>query len=836
MTRIHPVRVRLGETGPHLVSARIPGEAAAVFVRLSAGAADEHDPEHGLAHFLEHMLFKGTTTRGLGESARAIECLGGDLNAWTSHDELVVHATVAGNAWRETLDVIVDMIRRPIVDPDEVVRERLVVQEEIASYDDEPDESLSDAVQAGLWGAHPYGRVVIGTHDGVGAFTHGDVRRFHDREFGSDRATFIVVADAEPEEVAHAVTLAIEGWLPVGARRTPPRSSALDRLDLVRPKGTFDDRIVEIAWPLPPPDHADHAPLAVLASILGSTCGDRITERLDEEPKAGFDGWADAWTGLFGSSFNLGLRPLPGHTEDALRRVRALLDEFRASCRGRLVVRARETMLADLQFAEQTVDGIGELLLLQESIHGDATTLDRWRQALAAVQPDDVSRAARTWLDPERAVLGVLDADLTDERVRAAWGATKVRHSARRDRVETTIGGTPVIIQQVNVPVAAVRIVARGGALSLTDQQAGLGAAWAGTVHRGAGPYDGEALHDALDDLACELTPTDGLESWSLTATAPSSNVLDLAELLGEVALDAHLSEDEWGLVREELLEGVRTRFDRPRQVVAERAAALRFPGHPWRLPGGGTEASLARLHARSLSKAHDAHFSQGRGVVVVCGGVDPDEALASLEWLADMPKAPKAVAPPAWPKLVPGVHEVAAGTHQAIVSLLGDGVPLTAVDRRGLELAEAVLEGQSGRLFLELRERMGLAYELWAASEERSGGGLFQVGLACDPTRTAEASEALRACVASLLTHPPDDAELSRARAMLIGRETLRQQRVESSAARLAFTALYGLDLSLAAYRRRLEATGVTEVIDEVTRLLAAGWIEVRSVPREPR
>lgn len=836
MTRIHPVRVRLGEDGPHVVTAFIPGEAASVYVRLSAGASDELAPEHGLAHFLEHMLFKGTRTRGLGESARAIECLGGDLNAWTSHDELVVHATVAGNAWRETLDVIVDMIRRPVLDPDEVTRERLVVQEEIASYDDEPDESLSDSVQAGLWAHHPYGRVVIGLHDGVGRFTADDVRRFHEREFGSDRATFLVVGDVDSDQVVEAVRQSIEGWRPVGARRTPPPAAKVDTLHLVRPAGTFDDRIVEIAWPLPPPDHPDHAPLAVLASILGPTCGDRITERLDEEPKAGFDGWADPFTGLFGSSFHLGLRPLPGHTADAIGRVRGLLDEFRASCRGRLVVRARETMLADLAFAEQTVDGIAEVLLQQESTHGDATTLDRWRQAVAAVQPQDVSRAARTWLDPERAVLGVLDADLTDAEVRAAWAKTRPRHAGRRDRLETTLGGTPVIVQQSDVPVAAVRIVMRGGALSISDQLAGLGAAWAGTVHRGAGPYDGEALHDALDDLATELTPGDGLESWSLTATTPAANALDLAELLGEVVLDAHLEEDEWSLVREELLEGVRTRFDRPRQVVAERAAALRFPGHPWRLPSGGTEASLNRIHARALAKAHDAHFAQGRGVVVVCGGVDPDEAIAALGWLDDLPKPDKVAKTPVWPALVPGVHEVQAGTHQAIVSLLGDGVPLDAVDRRGLELAEAVLEGQSGRLFLELRERMGLAYELWAASEERSGGGLFQVGLACDPSRTAEASEALRACVASLLTRPPDEDELTRARAMLIGRETLRQQRVESIAGRLAFTALYGVDVSLAAYRRRLEATRTHHVVEEVQRLLDRGWIEVRSVPRDPR
>ena len=108
------------------------------------GSADERPGEEGLAHFHEHMLFKGTERRGVGEVAGDIEGLGGHINAYTSFDQTVYHATLPSAAWREGLDVLVDAVRFSVFDEDEVRREREVVLEEIRRSDDTPGHVLGD--------------------------------------------------------------------------------------------------------------------------------------------------------------------------------------------------------------------------------------------------------------------------------------------------------------------------------------------------------------------------------------------------------------------------------------------------------------------------------------------------------------------------------------------------------------------------------------------------------------------------------------------------------------------------------------------------------------------
>ncbi|HMV69575.1 MAG TPA: insulinase family protein, partial [Myxococcota bacterium] len=144
-----PLVRRTLDNGLEILVAQSPHDACAVHLCVQAGAVDELAGEHGLAHLLEHMLFKGTARRAVGRSAADIERHGGDLNAWTSMDETTLHAVVAADGWRTALDVQADMLLRPTLDPEELRREIDVVIEELRSYDSEPESLLGDHVQRG---------------------------------------------------------------------------------------------------------------------------------------------------------------------------------------------------------------------------------------------------------------------------------------------------------------------------------------------------------------------------------------------------------------------------------------------------------------------------------------------------------------------------------------------------------------------------------------------------------------------------------------------------------------------------------------------------------------
>ena len=153
---------------------------ASLQIWAKVGSADEGPGEEGLAHFHEHMLFKGTERRGVGDVAGEIEGAGGRVNAYTTFDVTVYYATLPSDALDVGVDVLVDAVRHSTFDPAEVKREVEVVLEEIRRSEDAPDHVLSDLAFANAYRAHAYGRPILGSAENVASFDRA-YRRWHGR-------------------------------------------------------------------------------------------------------------------------------------------------------------------------------------------------------------------------------------------------------------------------------------------------------------------------------------------------------------------------------------------------------------------------------------------------------------------------------------------------------------------------------------------------------------------------------------------------------------------------------------------------------------------------------
>ncbi|MBM4392760.1 MAG: insulinase family protein, partial [Deltaproteobacteria bacterium] len=205
----------------------LPGtsaDVAAVYAWIDVGAADEPRGLEGAAHFIEHLVFKGTRSFGVGEVAAAVEALGGDINAWTAQEETVFHATVPGAAAPRAVEILAEMVREPRFDAKELERERDVVIEEIRGGEDDVDLVVSEATWAVAFPGHPYGRSVIGTPSSVGAMSRRSLLDFHRRYYMPANTHLVVAGQFDAEAVLAAVTAAFAG----GPAR-PPRARARPR-------------------------------------------------------------------------------------------------------------------------------------------------------------------------------------------------------------------------------------------------------------------------------------------------------------------------------------------------------------------------------------------------------------------------------------------------------------------------------------------------------------------------------------------------------------------------------------------------------------------------------
>ncbi|MCR9112255.1 MAG: insulinase family protein [Rhodobacteraceae bacterium] len=170
--------------GFRIVSEFMPGlQSAAIGVWVLAGARHEAADQNGIAHFLEHMAFKGTRTRNALQIAEAIEDVGGYINAYTSREVTAYYARVLGDDVPLALDVVADILRNPVFDDREIEVERGVILQEIGQTLDTPDDIIFDWLQEKAYPDHPLGRTILGAEERVRAFSRNDLLRFVDQRY-----------------------------------------------------------------------------------------------------------------------------------------------------------------------------------------------------------------------------------------------------------------------------------------------------------------------------------------------------------------------------------------------------------------------------------------------------------------------------------------------------------------------------------------------------------------------------------------------------------------------------------------------------------------------------
>ncbi len=809
------------------------GDVVALQCTFATGTVDEREDEAGAAHLLEHMLFKGTPTRGVGRATGAIEGFGGDLNAWTSHDQLTLHATVDASAWLDALDVLLDMARHALLPADELDRERGVVLDEIAGYDDDPVSRLADEVQTHVWGPHGYARRVLGTRASVTAMTADQLRGFRDRGLVPRRATLAVVGPVDVDVVRAEVDARCEGWssaatpAEVAPAEITPAKGHLHRV----PSDGFDSRLLTLAWRLPPAEHADAAALEVLAYLLGQGANPLLVEALQHDEHLAFDVWADLQPGRLGSTLDVGFVPLERMTRRALDTTLRVIDGVVRRPPGVAVARARAALLADMLFDAETSEGVADALVAWTSTHGSPAGRTAHRAALAAVTPEDVARVARRWLDRAHAVIGVLDDEVSDGALRKVLTPPRPKAATAAPAGWTSrhlAPGVELHVETTPSDTVAVHVLSAGGELLASKRHAGLPNAWSRMVLSGAAGLDAARFGDALDDAAAELDAHADRDALALSLTAPLTHAQQAVDRLVDAIVEPHFDAEEWDRTREELRDRVDTRLDRPDEVLDDHLRALRWQGHPWGHPSLGTAASLDAISADELADLHEAHFARlGKEPLhlAISGAWTADEAERAFAPLADLPgnRAPLAARPTPLPRWG-AHHELLAGRRQAHVAWAGLGAPNGHDDALALQLAATLLDGQSGRLFDVLREQLGLAYAIGANFASGLDGGTFVASLTTETEAADRARDALDGVLRGLLARPFTEDELDRGRRMMLGRQAVRQQRPLARAASFTRRARFGLPWTRATLAERLAALRAPAVADAFARMVTEG------------
>lgn len=382
------------------------------------GAADDPAGHSGIAHYLEHLMFKATDTLAEGEFSATVEANGGNDNAFTSMDYTAYHQRVAADRLGLMMAMEADRMVNLRLDQSDWLPERdVILRERGQTLESSPDRVFGEQQRAALYQNHPYGRPIIGWRHEIAQLTGDIATAFYRMHYAPNNAILVVAGDVTVDGVR---ALAEEYFGPIPAvADLPPRLRPQEPPQLAERRVImYDSRVGQpyvnrlyLAPNRRPGDQAAAAAYQVLAMLLGGSSTTSVLERrLTYDEQISVSAWAGyGGTALDGGTFSLGIMPVPGvslqHAEDAMDRVLAEFidtgvdaDQF-----ARLQMQIRAEAVFQLDDTESRAQSVGSDLATGLTLADS----EGWLEALLAVTPDDVVAAARA-LDRRSSVTGWL--------------------------------------------------------------------------------------------------------------------------------------------------------------------------------------------------------------------------------------------------------------------------------------------------------------------------------------------------------------------------------------------------------------------------------------------
>jgi predicted Zn-dependent peptidase len=383
--------------GPRVISSRIPGaRSVSIAAYVLAGSRLESPDEAGVAHFMEHITFKGTTaypsTRAISE---AIEGVGGSFNAATDRESTVYWVRVPRREAARAMEVLGELIVRPVLDAGEIESERSVIIEEIRSYQDDPAEYAQMLFQTALFGEGPLGREICGDEAGIRALPEATIRSFWQATYRPSNTVVAVAGDITHDEAVDLADRAfgtgnglIPGYAPA------PDLPAGERVRTGR-RPTSQAQLV-VGLPGLRRDHPDSWTLAVLNAVLGDGMSSRLFLSVREERGLAYDissgliDYADA------GSLEVSAGVDPAGLPEALGAILAELARIRDEpVPHDELGKAKRYLAGGLELRMEETRHVASWIGGQEALHDRVMTVDEALAAIDAVEPDDVQRVAQ---------------------------------------------------------------------------------------------------------------------------------------------------------------------------------------------------------------------------------------------------------------------------------------------------------------------------------------------------------------------------------------------------------------------------------------------------------
>src|SRR5476649_2455750 len=585
----------------------------------------------GLSHVLEHMLFKGTTTRPGSRIDQEVQEAGGYMNAYTSFDRTVYHIDVPNTGATTAIDILCDIMQHASLPPDDLAKELDVIRREMDMGQDDPGRRSGRRLFETAYTRSPYRFTIIGYLDIFNELKPDDIRGYYHEKYAPNNVFYVVAGDVKRDEVVAQIKTAYAqskaralspNFLPAEPKQTAPRE--------IIEEAPIELGHLHFAWHIPELRHPDVPVLDVLAVLLGSGRSSRLYQQVRE--RQGVVHHADAWTynpgstGLFGMSAMVDANKFSAARDAMLAEIEKIKS---MSVSSNEVQKAVKQFISATLSTRKTMEGQANDLGGSWLAANNLTFSERYLAAVKRVSHNDVQRVAREYLTAENRTLYALLPNGTTPKISTA---VETNVDSPIQKFELANGLRLLVKENHRLPFVEFRTAFHGGVLAETADNNGITQLLARMLVKGTKKRSAEKIATEIESVGGHIDSYGGNNSFGVNAEVLNGDFSVGLDLLADVLLNPTFPAAALEREREVQIAGISARKD---DLLKSASVAMRrtlFGETGYGLDSLGSEESVGKISAADLKSFHRTFAAPNNCVLAIYGDVKANEVRAAVE------------------------------------------------------------------------------------------------------------------------------------------------------------------------------------------------------------
>ncbi len=750
----------------------------------------------GLSHCLEHMLFKGTTTRGAGRIDQEVQAAGGYMNAYTSFDRTVYWIDAPSSGATVALDILCDIMQNASLPEEELIKEKQVILREMDMNQDDPSRRASRRLFETAYTRSPQRFTVIGYPDIFNAITREQLVAYYRAKYTPGNVFFVVVGDVKQEEVVAQIRKAYESSkavptppvvLPREPRQTAPRE--------ILEEAPIELGHLHFSWHVPDLRHPDTPALDVLATLLGHGRSSRLYRAVRQGKELAHS--ADAWTyspggaGMFGMSATIDADKFESARDAMLEELERIKNEPVATEELAKVVKQ---FISGTIASRKTMQGQAQDLGGNWLATRDLNFSERLLAAVKRVTPADLQRVARKHLTPENRTLYAL---LPRGATPTAADAAAQTESHAVERVVLDNGLRLLLKEDRRLPFVQIRAAFNGGVLEEPADKTGITLLLSKLLLQGTERRTSEQIADEIESIGGGIGASGGNNSLSLSVEVLNEDLETGLDVAADVLQRPAFLKTALERERQIQLAGIRAQRDQMLQRAMISMRRTLFGDASYGPDASGTLETVTSITPEDLRAFHRGLIAPDNCVISIFGDFDRDRLLRSVqERFNAWPSEKSTLTGPRLPAPLDASRRVEEELNkkQAVVVIGYQGTTFDSEDRYALDLIQEACSDLGSRLFMRIRDELGLAYYVGARHMPGKVPGWFAFYTGTEPSKAELVEKELLAEAATLREDGLTEEELSRCKAKIVGHKKIARHDLGSHAMASALDEIYGL------------------------------------------